>query len=911
MAEELNSAKNSVFDNVTYLKNYQPPKYFIDKTELIFFLESEKTLVTSRLSFRRNDYFSDKSPLRLHGESLILHSILIDDESLFDSDYSISDDELVIRNTPDNFTLETTVEINPKKNLSLEGLYLSDGIFCTQCEAEGFRHITYYLDRPDVMSVFSTKIIANKKEFPILLSNGNLIDSGEDANGKHWVKWSDPFKKPSYLFALVAGDLVSLNDEFITSSGKKVDLKIFSEKKDIDKCSHAMWSLKNSMKWDEEVYGREYDLDLYMIVAVDFFNSGAMENKGLNIFNTACILSHQSTQTDKEFQRVEAVIAHEYFHNWSGNRVTCRDWFQLSLKEGFTVFRDACFSADMNSPTVKRIEDVSLLRSAQFAEDSGPMSHPIRPESYIEIRNFYTLTIYEKGAEVIRMIHTILGPKEFRKGTDLYFKKHDGNAVTCEDFVVSIEQATNSDLKQFRRWYSQSGTPEIKIIEKWNSDESTYSITIEQACPKTPNQENKLPFVIPIRIAFVGSQGLLPFSLVKEGSTKPSKVEHILLLTEKTQSWDFFNLIEKPVPSLLRNFSAPVKLEFAYTSSDLLLLIQNDNDGYIRWDAAKRFIISVIKKCIDNEDYINDEQIKKDIEDYSNILRGIVNLSLSDDSWNQEYDAALLSEILRLPNYHYIMEELIDIDVKRIFEIRNYLEKLILENLRDLFLYLYKGLSKQLSLMGGYQADSQQIALRSLKNLSLNMLLRDSEEINISLAVNQFDKANNMTDQLSALSALVNCLFPSAEKVISEKLDIFYKQWSHESLVVNKWLTLQAMSERPEVLSKIKALKNHEAYDDTNPNKIRALVGGFCNQNISQFHDPNGEGYLFLANEVIRLDGFNSQLASRIMTPLTKWQRFSGLHKDAMHDALVLISNKKNLSPDVFEIVSKSLSADN
>ena len=675
MSEKSSQALDSVSGNITFLKDYQPPRYFIDKTDLIFILDAEKTLVTSRLNFRRNDYFNKKSSLKLDGENLILHEISINEKPLSKNEYSILDDGLVIKNPPDVFSLETTVEINPKKNLSLEGLYLSDGILCTQCEAEGFRHITYYLDRPDVMSVFSTKIIADKEEFPILLSNGNPVESGSDDKGRHWTKWLDPFKKPSYLFALVAGDLVSLNDEFITSSGRRIELKIFSEKKDIDKCSHAMSSLKNSMEWDEKVYGREYDLDLYMIVAVDFFNSGAMENKGLNIFNTSCVLSHQSTQTDKEFQRVEAVIAHEYFHNWSGNRVTCRDWFQLSLKEGFTVFRDACFSADMNSATVKRIEDVSLLRSAQFAEDSGPMSHPIRPESYIEIRNFYTLTIYEKGAEVIRMIHTILGPERFRKGTDLYFDRHDGSAATCEDFVVSMEQANNFDLNQFRRWYSQSGTPEIKIIDSWNEKNAIYSLSVEQSCPKTPSQEKKLPFVIPIRIAFVGKAGLIPSKVIGESSSRPVDIEHTLLLDEKEKIWNFSNFSEKPVPSLLRNFSAPVKLEFAYSPDDLLFLIKNDNDGYVRWDASKRFIINLVKECFNNENYADDPQIKIKIRNFSDILRDLVVIPLKNGLWDQKYDAALICEIFRLPNYHYIMEEFIEIDVNRIFEIRSFFGK--------------------------------------------------------------------------------------------------------------------------------------------------------------------------------------------------------------------------------------------
>lgn len=569
-----------------HLKDYRAPDYLIDETHLTFELFEDHTLVHAQLVMRRNPAAGDGlPPLVLDGQQLELLDLHLDDVPLAAGDYQLTDSHLSLQPTQARFVIDSTVRIHPESNTALEGLYKSGGMFCTQCEAEGFRKITFYLDRPDVMSVFTTTLSADKQAYPILLSNGNPIASGEEEDGRHWATWQDPFKKPAYLFALVAGDLWCIEDSFRTLSGRDVALRIYVEPENIGKLQHAMDSLKKSMKWDEEVYGREYDLDIFMIVAVNDFNMGAMENKGLNIFNSSCVLAHPDTATDAAHQRVEAVVAHEYFHNWSGNRVTCRDWFQLSLKEGFTVFRDAEFSADMNSRTVKRIEDVAFLRTHQFAEDAGPMAHPVRPDSYMEISNFYTLTIYEKGAEVLRMIHTLLGAEAFRKGSDLYFERHDGQAVTCDDFVQAMEDASGQDLAQFKRWYTQSGTPRLAVEDCYDAHAKTYTLTFRQSCPATPGQERKEPFVIPVAMGLLDSYGReLPLRLA--GEAEAAGTSRVLAVTEAVQSFTFVEVPVQPLPSLLRGFSAPVKLHYPYGRDQLMFLMQHDSDGFNRWEAA-------------------------------------------------------------------------------------------------------------------------------------------------------------------------------------------------------------------------------------------------------------------------------------------------------------------------------------
>ena len=906
------NASQAEASRVKYLKDYQPPAYLIETTDLQFDLRSDKTRVESRLQIVKNpDSTEQHNQLELNGDKLKLLAISIDDKVLDTKCYSQHQHGLIIHDVPLHFELTITTEIDPKNNLTLEGLYLSDGMYCTQCEAEGFRRITFYLDRPDVMSVFTTRIIANQQQYPVLLSNGNRVDSGVLDDGRHWVQWSDPFKKPAYLFALVAGDLQAVEDTFTTASGRDVALQIFVESKDLDKCDHAMQSLKNAMRWDEQVYGREYDLDLYMIVAVDFFNMGAMENKGLNIFNTSCVLANPLTQTDAAFQRVEAVVAHEYFHNWSGNRVTCRDWFQLSLKEGFTVFRDACFSADMNSPTVKRVEDVSLLRSAQFAEDAGPMAHPIRPESYIEISNFYTLTIYEKGAEVIRMMHQLLGAEAFRAGSDLYFERHDGQAVTCEDFIVAMEDASGQDLAQFRNWYSQAGTPRLAVSESWDASTGSYTLNLRQTCPATPGQAHKQPMVIPLRLALLGENGLVPLhcSAIKQQSIASAvNNECVLPVTQPEQSWCFTGLDNKPVPSLLRGFSAPVKLSFDYQLADLLRLIALDNDGFVRWDASQRVAIQLIEAHVSGDRAMADAA--QSIKGFAQVLGAQLAAGFDGSGvgqWNHNYDAALVAELLRLPDYQYVLEQFDSVDIAAIQNAKETLAFELATEMGEQLLNTYQCLNQQLQLDGKYSPDANSMALRSLKNTCLAYLLKIDRNDAIELAWQQFEQANNMTDQASALTALVNCRYAAAAEYARQGLARFYQQWSHESLVVNQWLGMQAASENPAALERVNALMTHAAYDNTNPNKVRALIGGFCMRNIPQFHAEDGGGYRLLADEVIRLNALNPQLASRLLAPLTQWQRFQLPQRDLMQQALRRVANTADLSPDVFEVVTKSL----
>ena len=893
--------ESSVSNAMVFLKDYRPSNYLIKNTDLTFDLQASRTLVTSRLTLTANPAVEkEKATLVLDGDSLQLCSLSLDGRSLVEGEYHLTEKSLSIPNVPDDFELEITTSIEPQKNLALEGLYLSDGMYCTQCEAEGFRRITYYLDRPDIMSVFSTKIIADKEKYPVLLSNGNLQSRGETEDGRHWVLWRDPYKKPCYLFALVAGNLQHIEDSFITSSGREVTLRIFVESKDLDKCDHAMRSLKRAMQWDEEIYGREYDLDLYMIVAVDFFNMGAMENKGLNIFNTSCVLANPKTQTDAEFQRVEGVVAHEYFHNWSGNRVTCRDWFQLSLKEGFTVFRDASFSADMNSSTVKRIEDVSLLRSAQFAEDSGPMSHPVRPDSYLEISNFYTLTIYEKGAELIRMLYQLLGAEKFRRGTDLYFERHDGQAVTCDDFVNALEDASGIDLEQFRLWYSQPGTPVLHVEDHWDVANACYSITIRQSRPSSAGQADKNPLYIPINMALLSSEGIV------KGS------EQILILNQSEQTWHFNDQQTRPVASLLRGFSAPVKLRFDSTYTDLLTVIKNETDGFSRWDASRHYLLRLIKEHVSGECVLQSDAANKAVRQFTEVLsllleQGISGTPSGQQQWDSKHDAAMFTEMLKMPSYAYIFEQFEKINVAAIGESTQLLRQTMAENLQGIFTRLYALLTTQLSGMGEYQPEAEAIALRSLKNCCLDYLMLADDQQATALARDQFAAATNMTEQLAALKALLKSRTVEGEQAATEALDSFYQQWQQESLVVNKWFTVQACSEKPTAFQQLQQLTDHPAYDNTNPNKVRALLGAYCAHNLLQFHAADGKSYDYLADEILRLDQINPQLAARMLAPLTQWRKFDNPQQSKMKKALLRIKSTDKLSSDIYEVVSKTL----
>ncbi len=891
----------------TYLKDYKPPAFTIETTELHFDLYEDHAAVRSRLLFKRNPLAveeSDVDTLFLHGQLLILEKLALNGKQLSRDSYLQDDDSLTIPELSlllggpaDEFVFECHTRIEPQNNTALEGLYKSKKMFCTQCEAEGFRRITYYLDRPDVMSKFSTTVCAEQSRYPVLLSNGNKVAEGilgADPT-RHWVTWEDPFKKPSYLFALVAGDLVSLDDSFITCSGREISLRLFVEAKDIDKCDHAMLSLKNSMAWDEKVFGREYDLDIFMIVAVDDFNMGAMENKGLNIFNSSCVLANPKTTTDMGFQRVEAVVAHEYFHNWSGNRVTCRDWFQLSLKEGFTVFRDAEFSSDMGSRTVKRIDDVALLQTIQFAEDAGPMAHSVRPDSYMEISNFYTVTIYEKGAEVVRMIHLILGAENFRKGSDLYFERHDGQAVTTEDFVKAMEDASGIDLVQFRNWYSQAGTPELEIFTSHDAESEQYTVTVNQTCADTPGQSNKSPFHIPLRMGLISSEGK-ELALSVQGLEQGHKETDIVLaVTEATQSFTFENVKQKPIPSLLRSFSAPVRLKYDYSQEELFFLMVHDSDGFNRWNASQLLAIEIITQL--QEDRAQGKALLLPdilLDAYS----GVVTAALSETS----LDKAMLAQLLSLPTESFLIQQAEVADVESIHEVREFIANALAQKLSELFNELYLKNRNE----GEFEVHADAIAERSLKNLALSYLVRSGDEQWLQLGQSQFDQATNMTDQLAALRCLVNSDSAFAAALKSQALDSFYQQWRHEPLVLDLWFTVQANCQLPGSLSRVKTLLEHEDFEIRNPNKVRSLIGAFCGQNHSGFHVSSGEAYEFLADQILLLDKLNPQIASRLLTPLTRWRKFDEHRKALMLAQLKRIKAEPELSKDVFEVVEKS-----
>tara|TARA_B110000858_G_scaffold196728_1_gene256233 strand:+ start:8042 stop:10735 length:2694 start_codon:yes stop_codon:yes gene_type:complete len=887
----------------TYLKDYRPPPFTIETTDLHFDLYEDHALVVSKLFFKRNgDAAADT--LQLHGQLLQLEKLLINGQQLESGQYLQDDEGLTIPALNEllgesfvEFRFECHTRIEPQNNTALEGLYKSKKMFCTQCEAEGFRRITYYLDRPDVMSVFTTTVVADKTKYPVLLSNGNNIASGEvdGAPERHWVTWEDPFKKPSYLFALVAGDLASLDDTFVTCSNREIELRIFVEEKGIDKCDHAMLSLKNSMRWDEEVYGREYDLDIFMIVAVDDFNMGAMENKGLNVFNTSCVLANPKTTTDFSFQRVEAVVAHEYFHNWSGNRVTCRDWFQLSLKEGFTVYRDSEFSADMGSRTVKRVEDVSFLQTVQFAEDGGPMSHSVRPDSYMEISNFYTVTIYEKGSEVVRMIALLLGPDNFRAGSDLYFERHDGQAVTTEDFVKAMEDASGIDLGQFRNWYYQAGTPVVTVQSEFDAESKRYTLRISQACPDTPGQSNKKPFTVPLRLGLLGDDGKdLPLSLLGD-ATPTNDTDRVLSLTEAEQEFVFEGVESEPIPSLLRGFSAPVKLRYEYSRADLLFLMVNDSDGFNRWNASQLLAIGLIDELQSDLKAGRELSLPQSLAD---AYAGVIDSSLADAS----VDKAMVAQLLSLPTVGFLIEKAEVADVEAIHAVREFLLNGIAAKLYSSFLDVYTSNISDAE----YAADAESIARRSLKNLALSYLLRSDKEAALVLAQKQFAEASNMTDQLAGLRCLVNSGAEAAVELKRTALDSFYQQWSHESLVVDQWFVVQAVCQLPSSLDQVKSLLKHTDFDIRNPNKVRSLIGAFCVQNHIGFHDASGEGYEFLADQVLILDKLNPQIASRLLTPLTRWRKFDAKRQALMQVQLQRIKAQENLSKDLFEVVEKS-----
>ncbi len=858
-----------------YLKDYIQPRYWIDSIDLRFELGEEKTRIVSTMLVRRNTEIDEPHILELNGENLTLGSVYIDDKALSDADFSVNAEELWIPDVPEQFSLKIETFIKPQLNTSLEGLYKSSGNFCTQCEAQGFRKITYYLDRPDVMTTFSTTIIADKVKYPVLLSNGNLIESIDLDDGKHQVTWQDPFKKPCYLFALVAGDLECITDTFTTMSNRTIDCRIYVETHNIDKCRHAMASLKKSMRWDEQTFGREYDLDIYMIVAVDDFNMGAMENKGLNVFNSKYVLARPDTATDTDFINIEAVIGHEYFHNWSGNRVTCRDWFQLTLKEGLTVFRDQQFTSDMNSPTVKRIDDVNVLRTRQFAEDEGPMSHPIQPASYVEINNFYTVTVYNKGAEVIRMIHTLLGKENFRKGMDCYFQRHDGEAATTEDFVRAMEDASQVDLKQFRLWYSQAGTPRLDIDTQYNDESKQLNVTVKQS--SLPSNK---PFHIPLNISLINADG-----------SEVESAAQIVNITETVQVINFENVAADTLVSVLRNYSAPVKLNFALDNQQLAFLVEHDSDEFNRWNCAQQLGLNIILVLIDN--YQQKKPLKLDVFFVKMFQQILV---------DESFDNALTARILTLPSEDYIGQNLSMIDVDAIFHVREFCRQTLAAELMDDFVAVYKDCIDE-----NYILTPIAMGLRSLKNVCLSYMMcnqtKAAKQVAIDLAREQYKNANNMTDQITAL----RCLSHYTVEEGRQALDEFYQQWSDDSLVIDKWFTVQATVTGIAAFQSIQGLLEHDAFDFTVPNRVRSLVSAFSQSNAIEFHSLSGQGYQFLADIVIKLNATNPQIAARLALPLIQWKKYNASRQLMMKAQLQAISETPNLAKDLIEITTKGL----
>ena len=867
-----------------YLADYEAPNFSVECVELAFDLHEEDTIVRAALSLRRQA----SGPLILDGEDLALESISIDGNALPPDAYTVSPSSLTIPNVPDEFTLRTDVRIQPQNNTKLEGLYKSSGNFCTQCEAEGFRRITYFLDRPDVTSVYSVRIEADRAKYLVLLSNGNLVDQGTADQGRHWVEWHDPYPKPSYLFALVAGDLAVAEDRFTTASGRDVDLRIYVEHGKEDRCGHAMDSLKKAMRWDEERFGLEYDLDIYMIVAVSDFNMGAMENKGLNVFNDKYVLADPETATDSDYGFIEAIVAHEYFHNWTGNRVTLRDWFQLSLKEGLTVFRDQEFSADVRSGAVKRIQDVRTLRARQFPEDAGPLAHPVRPASYIEINNFYTATVYEKGAELVRMIQTIVGKDAFGKGVRRYLSDNDGRAATVEDFVAAMEAESDADLSHFMEWYGQAGTPHVAIEKNYDESSARCRLTFKQTNAPTPGQDQKRPLHIPVRLGLLDKAGQeMPLCLDGEDPTD-APMQRTINLSESSETVEFVGIENDPVVSALRDFSAPVTLSAPLRDSDRAFLLAHDKDPFNRWEAGQQYATDYLLASITA---LQKEEPKPASAEFVSALGGM----LRDPS----LDKAFKAEAMLLPSEEYLGNQMTKVDVAAIHQARENLRQDIAGELQDDLLELYH--SNKVN--RPYRPDPADAAQRKLKNGALSYLMTLDAPSVRSLGVSQFETADNMTDSMAALACLVDLDCPEREAALRD----FYTRWQDDSLVLDKWLSLQAMSSLPGTLSNVKALLDHPVFSLRNPNKVRALIGAFCAGNQLRFHGEDSAGYVFLADQILTLDDINPQVAARLLAPLGQWRRFDEQRQLAMRGQLSRILEKSGLSRDVYEIASKSL----
>ena len=857
-----------------HLKDYQPPRYRMPRVELVFDLHESATRVTSRFRVEREG--KHRQPLVLDGRELRLLSVSVDGQPLDPSAYRQTSDSLTLSLKGAAHDVEIVTEINPAANTQLMGLYMSGGIFCTQCEAEGFRRITYWLDRPDAMSRFRTTLRADKARFPVLLANGNPVAHGDGVDGRHWATWDDPHLKPCYLFALVAGDLKPFADRFTTASGREVALNIWVAEADLDRCDHAMRALKKSMRWDEEKYGREYDLDVFNIVAVGDFNFGAMENKGLNIFNSKYVLARQETATDLDFDAIESIIAHEYFHNWTGNRVTCRDWFQLSLKEGLTVYRDQEFSADMGSRALKRIEDVRTLRAGQFPEDAGPLAHPVRPDSYIEISNFYTATVYNKGAEVIRMMATLLGEDKFRAGMDLYFERHDGQAVTCDDFVKAMEDAGGVDLSQFRLWYAQAGTPRLDVQLAYDATRAEATLTVAQVVPDTPGQARKKPMHMPFRMALFGAQ-----------SGRNLTGDRLLELRQAKEVFRFEGVTERPVPSLLRGFSAPVTVKVDIDRADLAFLSRHDDDPFARYEAMQRLALDLMLEQVAAHGQGRPVQVAP-------ILIEAVEAALT----ARDLDPALVAEAVMLPSEAYVGDQMAIVDVDGIHAVRQAFRRALSVSLRRLWWDAYRG-----NVDAAYVFMPEAKGRRRLKNAALQYLMVDDDDAEaVAAALTQATQADNMTDCIAGLTALAS----SHASPRQQAFDHFYVTWKDDPLVIDKWFTLQALSYRPDTLAQVEALTRHPAFTITNPNRLRSLVGAFSVNQV-RFHAADGAGYTYLADQVIAVDKVNAQTAARLVAPLGRWRRFDQGRSALMRKQLERILKVSGLSKDVYEMVSKSL----
>jgi aminopeptidase N len=866
-----------------YLKDYKKPDFLVSHVDMTFQLFDGRTDVHTVTSFTRDA--SDAATLFLHGQDLTLKSIKLNGVELSESkDYTLHPFGMTISipQELEEFQLSVETEIVPEENTALEGLYKSGGNYTTQCEAEGFRKITYFQDRPDVMSLYTVRIEADKAQYTVLLSNGNLAAEGDLEGGRHYATWHDPFPKPCYLFALVAGDLVCTDDKFTTMSGREVALKIYTRDGDQGQVAHAMKALKDSMKWDEDAYGREYDLDLFNIVAVSDFNMGAMENKSLNIFNTQLVLAHSDTASDQDFLNVERVIGHEYFHNWSGNRVTCRDWFQLSLKEGFTVFRENQFGQAMNDPMVERIDEVKLVRGMQFPEDASPMAHPIRPESYIEINNFYTVTVYEKGGEVIRMLSLILGDKLYRKATDLYFDRHDGQAATCDQFVQAMEDASNIDLKQFRLWYSQAGTPRVTMVQNYDEQARRLTLSFTQTIPDTPRQSDKKPMHIPIAL------GLLDRETGADIPLHDGLKTQVLNLTEARQDFTFENIESCPVISALRGFSAPVILDTDLTDDDLRFLMVHDSDGFNRWEAGQTLALRMLKNMMSEGSKTNAA--------YVDALKGAIE-ALGHDQ------PALLARVLALPDDSILAQNITPIDPQAIKAARDAAMHDIATALYDPLMTLYK-VSK--SKNDGSDTSAKVMGWRSLMNIVLRLLDAADHEAAMALAKDQYEHAGCMTERLGALSLFAN----DPDHAISKECFLeFYERFKDYELVVNKWFALQAGGEHDNIIETVRGLMQHPEFTLKNPNRVRSLIAGFAMRNMVMFHHESGGGYKVLREVVQELNTLNPQIASRMLTPMRQWKSYKAELASMMEAELEKLKATPNLSPDVFEVVTKALDA--